>query len=94
MSFGLKRLDVEDIERLQKQGVRAEEHYHPNIVTDEKNPLKGVITKQRANAQKASDVLNIKSGTRCTHCGMLHFMWRENCATCKKPMDYNLGVKE
>ena len=53
-----RKASQKDIERLQKQGVRAEEHYHPNIVTDEKNPLKGVITKQRANAQKASDVLN------------------------------------
>jgi len=94
MSIGIKHLDIEEIERLQKQGVRAEESYHPNIPSDEKDPLKGVVTQQRANAQKASDVLNIKSGTRCAHCGMLHFMWRENCGTCSKPMDFNLGVKE
>ena len=52
MSFGLKHLDVEDIERLQKQGVRAEEHYQPNMVIDEKNPLKGVITNKGLTLKK------------------------------------------
>jgi len=92
--FQLHNLDIDDIERAQKQNIRAEEQYQANVVVDEENPLKGVVTKQRANAQKASDVLNIKSGTRCVHCGMLHFLWRENCGACKKPMDFNLGVKE
>ena len=52
------------------------------------------VRKQRANAKKAADVLNIGSGTRCTHCGLLHFMWRETCGSCRKPMNYNMGVKE
>ena len=49
------------------------------------------ITNERNRNLKASDVLNIGSGTRCIHCGMLHFLWRETCGACSKPMEYNLG---
>jgi len=37
------------------------------------------------------DIQNIGSGTRCLDCGMLHFCWTPQCATCGGPMDYNLG---
>lgn len=94
MGFDLQTLDIDDIERAQKQNIRSDTHYQANVVVDEKNPLKGVIRKQRANAKKAADVLNIGSGTRCTHCGLLHFMWTEICSSCRKPMNYNMGVKE
>tara|TARA_Y100001938_G_C8003252_1_gene385904 strand:+ start:122 stop:421 length:300 start_codon:yes stop_codon:yes gene_type:complete len=93
MGFDIQTLDVTDIERAQKQGIRAEEHYQRNIQVDPKNPLKGTVSKQRANARKAADVLDIGAGTRCKHCGMLHFMWRETCGVCDKPMEYNLGTR-
>ncbi len=92
--FELQSMDIEDIERAQKQNVLSDIKYQANIVHDTKNPLKGATGRQRANARKAADVLNIKSGTRCAHCGMLHFMWREDCGSCRKPMNFNMGVKE
>ncbi len=57
MGFELHNLDIDDIERAQKQNIRAEESYQANVVVDEQNPLKGVVTKQRANAQKAGSFL-------------------------------------
>ena len=59
--------------------------------TAKENPLKGVTQTQRKRNLEASDVLNIGSGTRCQHCGMLHFLWRETCGSCSKPMEYNLA---
>ena len=58
------------------------------------NPLAGVTSEQRNRNSKAADVLNIGTGTRCKHCAMLHFLWRENCGACNKPMDYNLGHRD
>ena len=37
------------------------------------------------------DIQDIGSGTRCMDCGMLHFCWTPNCASCGAPMEYNLG---
>ena len=53
MGFDLQTLDIDDIERAQKQNIRSDTHYQANVVVDEKNPLKGAIRKQRANAKKA-----------------------------------------
>jgi len=92
--FELQSMDIEDIERAQKQNVLSDINYQANIVHNTDNPLKGAISKQRANARKAADVLNIGSGTRCSSCGLLHFMWRENCGSCRKPMNFNMGVRK
>jgi len=91
MSLGEQSIDLTDIERFQKQGIRSDAQTLLGKVIDEENPLKGITSQQRNRNLKASDVLNIGSGTRCKHCGMLHFMWRENCGSCGKPMEYNLA---
>ncbi len=91
MSLGEQTIDLTDIERFQKQGIRSDAQTLLGKVIDEENPLKGITSQQRNRNLKASDVLNIGSGTRCQHCGMLHFMWRENCGSCGKPMEYNLA---
>ena len=94
MGFDVVSLDEESISRAQKQNVRIDSHYNDGVVLDKEHPLKGVTKKQRARTSEVADVLNIGSGTRCKHCGMLHFLWRETCATCKKPMEYNLGHRD
>tara|TARA_R110002020_G_scaffold167606_1_gene355999 strand:+ start:571 stop:870 length:300 start_codon:yes stop_codon:yes gene_type:complete len=91
MGLKTETIDLTDVERFQKQSIRSDISLNLSSVIDEENPLKGVTSEQRNRNLKASDVLNIGSGTRCQHCGMLHFLWRETCATCKKPMEYNLG---
>jgi len=91
MGLETETIDLTDIERFQKQSIRSDISLNLSTVIDEENPLKGITSEQRNRNLKASDVLNIGSGTRCKHCGMLHFLWRETCATCKKPMEYNLG---
>ncbi|MAN60526.1 MAG: hypothetical protein CMI60_01135 [Parvibaculum sp.] len=91
MSLAEQSIDLSDIERFQKQGIRSDAQTLLGKVIDEENPLKGITSQQRKRNLEASDVLNIGSGTRCQHCGMLHFMWRETCATCDKPMEYNLA---
>ena len=88
-------LDLDDIQRMEKRGVRLLENLEQHrLVSDGTDPLKGVVTKQRIRARKAGDVLNIGSGTRCQHCGMLYFCWVDKCRTCNKPMEYNLGGRE
>jgi len=84
-------IDLSDIERFQKQGIRSDVSTLLGKVIDEENPLKGITSEQRNRNSEAADVLNIGSGTRCQYCGMLHFLWRETCGSCKKPMEYNLG---
>ncbi len=91
MSLSEQSIDLSDIERFQKQGIRSDAQTLLGKVIDEENPLKGVISQQRKRNLEASDVLNIGSGTRCQHCGMLHVLWRETCGTCGKPMEYNLA---
>ena len=91
MSLKEQSIDLTDIERFQKQGIRSDAQTLLGKVIDEENPLKGVTQIQRKRNLEASDVLNIGSGTRCQHCGMLHFLWRETCGSCSKPMEYNLA---
>lgn len=64
------------------------------VKTDERDKLKGVIKQQNIRSRNIRDVLNIGSGTRCRHCGMLHFCYLERCGSCSKPMEYNLGKVE
>ena len=91
MSLKEQSIDLTDIERFQKQGIRSDAQTLLGKVIDEENPLKGVTQTQRKRNLEASDVLNFGSGTRCQHCGMLHFLWRETCGSCGKPMEYNLA---
>ncbi len=91
-AFG--NLGLEDIERLQKRGIRLNESYGASVRTNEDNPLEGVTLKQRNRNKNAGDVLNIGAGTRCKHCGMLHFCWVDKCRTCGMQMDFNLSTRE
>ena len=87
-------LGLDDIQRLQKRGIRLAEARTQGKVTDETNPLQGAMMKQRIRNRKAGDVLNIGSGTRCKHCGMLYFCWVDDCRSCGRQMDYNLGERQ
>ena len=84
-------IDFDDISRFQKQDVRADIKYE--VPADTEKPLKGITTKQRARTEEVADIMNIGAGTRCKHCGMLHFLWKENCGSCGKPMEYNLATR-
>lgn len=90
----MRELDIEDISRAQKQNVRSDIQYDNGTVTDELNPLKGNVRKQHKRVKDVADILNIGAGTRCKHCGFLHFMWRETCGGCERPMEYNLGHRD
>ena len=87
-------LGLDDIERLQKRGIRLAETRTQGKVVDETNPLQGAMMKQRIRNRKAGDVLNIGSGTRCKHCGMLYFCWVDVCQSCGRQMEYNLGSRQ
>jgi len=83
---------AQDIHRMAKQGWKLAEG--DSVKTDERDKFKGVIRKQNIRSRNIRDVLDIGSGTRCRHCGMLHFCYLERCGSCGKPMDYNLGKVE
>ena len=91
--FQLQSLDIDDISRAARQNVRADTHYDAGTITDTDAPLKGITKKQRTRTSDIADVLDIGAGTRCVHCGMLHFLWRATCAVCDRPMEYNLGTR-
>lgn len=92
----MKTIDLEfkDIQRLGKRGFSKAESYGAGSVVNEERPLKGVTHKQRKRNTEARDILNIGSGTRCTHCGLLYFCWAESCSACGKPMYFNLGHRD
>jgi len=94
MALDVQTIDLTDIERMQKQSIRSDISYEMGAVFNEENPLRGVTAEQQNRNSKAADVLNIGSGTRCTHCGMLHFLWRETCGGCSRPMEYNMGYRD
>jgi len=94
MTLNTQTIELTDIERMQKQNILSDVSLDMNAVFNEENPLAGVTSEQRNRNSTAADVLNIGSGTRCQHCGMLHFLWRETCGACKKPMEYNLGHRD
>lgn len=93
MGLDISTIDFEDISRFQKQNLRADVSIDQSAFVDPDNPLKGITKEQRNRNSEAADVLNIGSGTRCKHCGMLHFLWRETCGACSKPMEYNLATR-
>ena len=90
--FELQTLDIDDISRAAKQTVRADVTYDAHTVNTD-SPLPGITSKQRARTSEIADVLDIGAGTRCKHCGLLHFLWRATCGSCGKPMEYNLGTR-
>ena len=94
MALDFRTIDAEDIERFQKQSIRSDIQYDVSSVLNTENPLAGVTSEQRNRNSSAGDILNIGAGTRCKHCGMLHFLWVENCRVCNKPMEYNLGHRD
>ena len=94
MSLHTIQIGLDDIERLQKRGIRLAESYGAGSVFNEANPLQGAAIKQRSRIRKTGDVLNIGAGTRCKNCGMLYFCWVDNCRTCGRQMDFNQGRKE
>ena len=49
-------LGLDDIERLQKRGIRLAESYGAGTVFNEDNPLQGITKKQRNRNKKAGDV--------------------------------------
>ena len=93
MSFELKTLDIDDVLRAQKQSVKQDIEYDQHIV-DHDSPLSGTTKQQRGRVSDVADVLNIGAGTRCKHCGMLHFLWRADCGSCGRPMEYNKGHRD
>ena len=90
--FELRALDIEDMSSAAKQNTRVDTSYSTEQ-GDTDAPLKGITKKQRARNLDVRDVLDIGAGTRCKHCGMLHFLWRETCGSCDRPMEYNLGSR-
>lgn len=83
--------DLSDIQRAKKQGWTYSEG--ESVATDTKpsDRLAGVTQQQQIRSRNIRDVIDIGSGTRCKHCGMLHFCYLERCGACSKPMEYNLG---
>tara|TARA_R110001583_G_scaffold39716_6_gene127047 strand:- start:14871 stop:15170 length:300 start_codon:yes stop_codon:yes gene_type:complete len=94
MGFDVRSIDFDDISRSQKQGVVSDVKFDHNKVMNTDRPLEGVVKSQRARTSDVGDILNIGSGTRCKHCGFLHFMWRASCGACERPMEYNLGDRD
>lgn len=87
-------MSLKDIERLKKQGWEHADSLGIGSVANSEEPLQGVTNGQQQRNTRAKDILDIGSGTRCKHCGLLHFCWVERCGACAKPMDYNLGKRE
>ena len=94
MGFDMRSLDLSDMVRSSKQGVKVDTDYGSSAVINEEEPLKGITSEQRNRNRNIGDVLNIGAGTRCVHCGFLHFLWRASCGSCEKPMEYNLGDRD
>ena len=90
--FELQTLDIDDISRAAKQNVRVDVKYDKQKINTDA-PLKGITKKQRARTSDIADILDIGAGTRCAHCGMLHFLWRATCGACDRPMEYNLSSR-
>ena len=94
MGFDLQTLELTDIERAQKQNVKLAESLDMGSVFNTDKPLAGTVSKQNKRVEDIGDILNIGAGTRCKHCGLLHFMFVEKCSSCKKPMEYNMGHRD
>jgi len=93
MGFELREMDIEDLDVAQKTNVRYSSSIGEGAVFDTQKPLAGVVSQQRQRNKNIGDILNIGSGTRCRYCGFLHFMFRETCGACNKPMEYNMAER-
>lgn len=94
MAFDVRSIDLSDIVRAGKQDRKADYEYGGEMVGNPQRPLEGITQSQRNRNQEIGDILNIGAGTRCKHCGFLHFLWRATCGACDKPMDYNMGHRD
>ena len=93
MGFELRTLEIDDLETAQKQNVRLSSSIGEGSVFNTEKPLAGGVSQQRQRNKNIGDILNIGCGTRCRYCGFLHFMYREKCGACEKPMEYNLAER-
>ena len=86
-----RSMTPEELRRLSKQGWKyaTGESVRSEAGSDER--LVGQIGEQNLRSRNIRDVIDIGSGTRCKHCGMLHFCYLERCGACSKPMEFNLG---
>ena len=64
------------------------------IKSDPNNVMMNFNNYIQGYSDNVRDIIDIGSGTRCKHCGMLHFLYLERCGACAKPMEYNLGKTE
>ena len=87
-------LDLKDLLRMQKQGWKMDEGAYADPEATSREKLAGITREQRMRTRNVRDIIDIGSGTRCKHCGMLHFLYLERCGSCGKPMEYNLGKTE
>jgi len=81
----------EELRRFSKQGWKYKTGESVRSEAGSKERLAGQIGEQNLRSRNIRDVIDIGSGTRCKHCGMLHFCYLERCGACSKPMEYNLG---
>jgi hypothetical protein len=71
--FQLQSLDIDDISRAAKQGVRVDTKYEVQVNTDA--PLKGVTKKQRDGNSEVADVLDIGDALQWSVCVYLNFVF-------------------
>ena len=85
-------LSLKDIDRMNKHGWSKTQELKPaeeGIAWEDHS-----VKQQNTRNRQIADVLDIGAGTRCKHCGMLHFCWMPQCGACGLDMDYNLGKTE
>ena len=68
-------LDLKDLIRMQKQGWKKDEGGHVDPDATSRERLAGITREQRMRTRNVRDIIDIGSGTRCKHCGMLHFLY-------------------
>ena len=84
-------MNAEDLRRQSKQGWKYATGESVRTDASGRERLAGQIQEQNTRSRNIRDVIDIGSGTRCKHCGMLPFCYLERCGACSKPMEYNLG---
>ena len=62
-------IGLDEVERLEKRGIRFAERFGVGSVHNTERPLEGITSKQRIRTRKAGDVLNIGAGHS------LHGLW-------------------
>ena len=59
MGFDVRNIDLSDIARAGKQGVKVDTSYSVDVKTDEKNPLKGITGQQRTRNRNIGSELRL-----------------------------------